>query len=556
MNKFGRLAAILTALCAAVVLLCYVSNLNSGPFEDDFGHVTMATVARDRGLSSVWTDAYDCFFFRPFNMGLLVLSLQAGSWTVAHGAALFIHVLLALAVGWLAARLFWGRLFPKQTSRGREPRWLAVALGSAFFVHQGNTTSVLQLDTLSQCTSDLFSVLALLAAIVYCLPREGGLPRTERLPGAGDSPGAVGSSGEGESTVARQQTGWPVQSGRRARFAFAPGVLASAGLGSLLAMAGKEGGVSTPVAVIATVAFLAPRGFRLRKTAIVVATQVLAGLAYVAWRLNVQNLIPAPSDVQDRYSFALSLDSVRNFIQFVFVETVPWNSASLMWNRRPHEWALGVALGLLVVVAAALGWRRLVREDRARRLLLAWLLCVFVIWCTPFVLLLKVSEQEVYRLAIPTVLILGLGCWAFLRSNVVRIALPVLVIWCAWVTVNTVASVQKCDLLKHNARVAEETLEATSGALGDLSRTDEVWVYVVPRVEPWKRYSVVCVPEAALRARAPLGLAWHVGRPGLKVEFVVPGREVPTYRGAPERLKKVRLDIESGQVEIVADASQ
>ena len=155
MRYIKLFAAFVMIVTCSGVTLAYLLNITSGPFEDDFGWIRMARAATEHGFARLWYDAFGCFFFRPFNVALFAQSLAAGSWAVAHGVALAIHFSLALAVGWLAVRVF-----PGQTSR-----WLAVSVACAFYVHQGNTTAVLQLDTLSQCTSDFFSVIALLAAV-------------------------------------------------------------------------------------------------------------------------------------------------------------------------------------------------------------------------------------------------------------------------------------------------------------------------------------------------------------------------------------------------------
>jgi hypothetical protein len=491
-NKLERFAALFTAICCLIVFVAYLSNLNSGPFEDDFGWVKMATTAVARGYFSVWTDAFGCFFFRPLNMGLLLLSLKVGSWTLAHGGALAVHLCFSVAVACLAARLF----------PGLKSRWLMLALACAFFVHQGNATTVLQLDTSGQCTSDFFSAIALIAAVAYA------------------------SSG----------TRW----------------LIVASLASLLAMLGKEGGVPTILAVIVTVGIFASRGVRARKLASILAAETAAGLAYFLWRTHVQNLIPPPQEVLTRYSFGLRFETLRNLGKFIVVEIVPWNSASLAWNRRPEEWVLGLAFAVFVGVAALVGWRRLIKKEPRSKMVLIWLQLVFLLWCTPYVFLGGVSEDEVYRLASITVLIFGFGCWASLQSGVARLAVPALVAWCAWVGIGGTASVEKCMVLRSNARVAGEMVEAMGQALGDASETREVWVFIVPSPRPSRRYGIVYVSEPALRIRAPVGLPWYLKNPDLRVQVFLPGDTVPKNPEDFEHLKALRADITKGLAEPIA----
>ena len=193
------------------------------------------------------------------------------------------------------------------------------------------------------------------------------------------------------------------------------------------------------------------------------------------------------------------------------------------------------------------------RHEPRSKTLLVWLVLVFLIWCTPYVFLMKVSEQEVYRLAAITVMSLGFGCWVLLRSGVTRLAVPVMVIWCAWITVSAIGSVQKCELLKHNAGVVDTMLERMSNAMGNVSQTQDVWVFVTPSVGEWRRYSVVYVPEPALRARAPLGLPWYLGKGDLNLEFFLPQHAVPEYRGNPAQLKKLRIDIQEGRAELMSN---
>ncbi len=486
-----RLAVYFSLLCCLAVLASYLVNINSGPFEDDFGWVAMATEAREQGRLSVWTDAFGSFFFRPFNMGLVALSLELDSWIPAHSTALALHVLLSLAVAWLA-----GRLMP-----GPRSRWLAAAAGCAFFVHQGAPTTVLQLDTLSQATSDFFSVVALAAALLY----------------------------------ASRGIRW----------------LIVAAVATLLAMLGKEGGVSTPLAVLVTVALFASGGSRLRKISFTVVTQAASGFVYFLWRTNVRNLVPPPEEVLARYDFGAGLQTLRHFGQFLFVEFVPWNSASLLWNRRPHEWFVGVALGVLVVLAAGLGWRKLLPGKSHSKHVLIWLLAVFVIWCTPFVFLSKVSEQEAYRLACVTVLGLVLGCRERVRVGSSRVAIAVLIVWCAWIGVGAVGSVQKSVQLRHNWLVVENMLQEVKKELGGLPETPELWVSVGPSWPPAERYSVVHVPEPALRWRALLGLKWYLKEPDLDVRFLLPGEEMPATVPQSESVRRVSVDVVEGRARVL-----
>jgi hypothetical protein len=490
-SKTERIAACFPAVCCVAVLASYLSNINSGPFEDDFGWIAMATQAAQQGWWSVWGDAFGSFFFRPFNMGLLALSLASDSWAPTHGVALGIHVMLAFAAAWLAARL----------TPALKSRWLILAAGCAFFVHQGAPATVLQLDTLSQSTSDFFSVAAVIAALAY----------------------ASGS------------VRW----------------LIVAAAASLLAMLGKEGGVSTPLLVAFTVAVFASKEIRLRKTSLAVATQVAAGAAYLLWRTNVRNLIRPPEEVLVRYDFGAGLETLRHLGQFFFVEVVPWNSASLLWNGRMHEWVIGVTLAVLVVIASGLGWKSLVANRAAAWGAFLWLLGAFVIWCTPFVFLSKVSEQETYRLAAIASLALSIGCWGCLRFGKRHLALFVLVIWCVWVGVGAIGSVQKSMLLRNNWLVVEDMLEEVQKELGDVSQIEELWVDVGPFAPPEERYSVLYVPDAALRWRAMLGLRWYLEKPSLEVRFFLPNEEMPASPSNAERLKRVTVDVVEGKAQLV-----
>jgi len=487
-----RLLVILVlSLSCAGVTIAYLMNLTSGPFADDFGWARMGRAAMECGWARVWYDSFGCFFFRPFNLALVVQSLAAESWAVAHGTAMVIHVLLAFAVGSLAMRVF----------PGQRSRWLGIAAACVFYVHQANTTAVLQIDTLSQCISDFFSVIALLAAVAYV------------------------------SSGAR----WAIISG----------------LAALLAMLGKEGGVSTPLVVIMTVLLLSGKAVRLRKTANVVLSQFMAGAVYLLWRLNVQNLVPVSDQDQARYSFHIGLAALRNLGQFVFVEAVPWNSASLVWNGRAYEWAIGIAIGAAVAVVAGLGWKRLIRREPGSKVLIVWLTAVFLIWCTPYIFLVRVSEQEVYRLSAIAALIMSFGCWAYLRFAGARMAVPALIVWCVWISVSGVAGIQKAVLLRHNAAVVSEMLEEAAVALGDVSTTERVWVFVTPSRPPTRHYSILYINESYLRWHALDGLDWYLKKPGLRIEHFLPGEEPPETSPEPPRLKKLRLDIIEGSAEPV-----
>ncbi|UCF79016.1 MAG: hypothetical protein JSW03_01770 [Candidatus Eiseniibacteriota bacterium] len=490
-DSLERTGALFAGLCCLLVLLAYLQNVNSGPFEDDFGWITMALAAEKQGSLSIWCDALGCFFFRPFNVGLVLASMQAGSWAVAHGTALLLHVLLSITAAWMAGRLI-------SASRSR---WFMFAVGCAFFVHQGAPTTVLQLDTLSQSTSDFFSVAAVVAAFVY-------------------------SSG-------------------RARW------LLLAAVATLLAMAGKEGGISTPLAVAVTVLLFASSETRLRRTVYAVGTQALAALAYALWRTNVRNLIAPPEEVLARYDFGAGLETLRHFGQFVFVEIVPWNSASLLWNQRLHEWVLGTAVAFLVIIAACSGWRRLFSSQPGSKRTLVWLLSVFVLWCTPFVFLSKVSEQEAYRLGWVTALVVTTGCLSRLKTGSRRAAMVVLFIWCAWIGINATGSVQKSALLRHNSLIVAEMLQEVKEALGDVSETSELWVSVAPSRPPVERYSVLYVPEPALRWRSLLGLRWHLKKPDLAISFFLPDESMPGPPPGAENLKRVHVDIVEGRARLL-----
>ncbi len=485
------LAAVVFSLSYVGVTIAYLLNVTSGPFADDVGWVRMSRAAMEHGWTRVWYDAFGSVFFRPFNIALIVQSLAADSWAVAHGAALAVHSLLAFAVGLLAVRIF----------PGQRSRWLGVAVACTFYVHQANTTAILQIDTLSQCTSDFFSVIALLAAVAYA------------------------SSG----------VRWAIISG----------------FAAILALLGKEGGVSTPLVVVVTVLLLSHRTVRLRKVGNILLIQIMAGAAYLLWRLNVQNLVPVPEQVRARYSFDIGFGTLRNLGQFVFVEAVPWNSASLVWNGRVYEWAIGIALGASVALVTGLGWKRLIRDEPRSKVLITWLTAVFLIWCTPFVFLVKVSEQEVYRLSAIIALMMCFGCWAYLRSARARMAVPALVVWCAWISVSGVASIQKAVLLRHNASVANEMLEEAATALGDVSTTESVWVFVTPSRPPTQHYSILYIPEPDLRSRALAGLDWYLRKPNLKVEHLLPGEEPPETSLESPRLRKLRANIVEGSAELI-----
>jgi hypothetical protein len=486
-----RLASVFTACCAVAVAAAYLRNLRAGPFADDFGWVRMGFAAIQRGRLGIWYDALDCFFFRPFNIAIVAESMRAGTWALAHGVALSVNVVMGLMVGWLAIRIH----------PDRDLRWLGLAAGCAFFAHQANTTTVLQLDTLSQSMSDLFAVVALVAAVLY------------------------------------------VRSSRR-------WLLVSA-VASVGAMLGKEGGISVPVAAVVTVLVLSPRPARVGKAAYMLLAQLGASAVYVVWRLSVLNLVPLPAELQPRYGFAVGLTTIHNFARFIFIEGVPWNSASLMAGRKPQEWAIGLALGGLMLLVAGLGWKRLLRERPGSRALLVWLVAVFLVWCTPYVFLIQVSEQEAYRLTAVTVLAVGMGCWALLRSADRRLALLAVVVWCAWVFTGSVGSIEKSNMLRHNSEVATELLDEAEAALGDISRTDTVRVFMVPAEHPPRTYSILSIPDVTLRVQALWRLDTRLRKPGLTIEHMEPGREPPDTLSSSPGLKTLRVDVEHGSVELV-----
>jgi hypothetical protein len=491
MKRMEFLAATVIALSFIAVTTAYLLNVTSGPFEDDFGWVRMGRMAASCSWTRAWYDAFGCVFFRPLNIALIALSLKAGSWAVAHVASLAVHALATLSVGLLAMRVF----------PGRGSRWLGLAAACTFYVHQGNPTAILQIDTFSQCTSDFFSIVALLAAVAYA------------------------SSG--------------------IRFAVI------SGLAAFLAMLGKEGGVAAPLAVVATVLLMSPRAARIRKAGVALLVQVAAVIGFYLWRSNVLNLWPALEQGEGRYSFGVGLRTLRNLGQFIFVELVPWNSASLVWNRRPHEWAIAIALGASVALIAGLGWRKLIRDEPRSKVLIVWLIAVFLLWCAPYVFLARVSEQYVYRLAAVVALLISFGSWACWRSGRARLAVLALVVWCLWVSASGVASIQKSELLRRNARIVNETLEEAAAALGDVSVTKTVWVFITPSRPPRERYSVLHIPETALRSDAVAGLDLHLNKPGLVIERFMPGEEPPeTSTGSP-RLKKLRANIVEGTVELI-----
>lgn len=490
-TRLEIMAALLSLACAVPVLVAYLTNLDSGPFEDDFGLVNLALAAQERGAGSVWWSAFGSPFFRPFNLGLVYLSLEVGSWALAHGVSLLVHVVLAALVGWLT-----GRLMPSR----RSP-WLAVAVASAFFVHQGNTTAVLQIDTVSQSLGDLFSFAGIAAAFGYAA---GG------------------------------------------RLRWVPVAAAAA----LLAMLGKEGGVSTALGLIATVGLLGAKGTRMRRVAIMATASLIAGAAYLVWRANVRDLIPA-GETTGRYAFGLGLSTVRHAAQFLFIEIVPWNSASLLWNRSPHEWAAGLTIAVLIVVVAGLGWRHLASHEPWSKIVLVWLAVVFLVWCAPYVFLARVSEQYVYRLACVTVLALGFGCWAHFRSGLTRLAAPALAAWFAWVGVSAAGSIQKCALLKQNAHTAGRVLETAAGVLGDVSETEEIWVFITPSHWPREHYSILYVPEPALWVHSHAGLRWYLKKPNLRIEMFLPGRRILPKPTPPGRLKKIQVNVVEGRAELM-----
>jgi hypothetical protein len=487
-----RLAVIITVCCAIAVAIAYLKNLHSGPFADDFGWVRMGLASIERGWLSIWYDSFEGFFFRPFNVGLVDLSLRVGSWAVAHGAALAVHAVMSVIVGLLARRLY----------SGTKSRWLGPAAACAFFAHQANVTTVLQIDTLSQATSDLFSVVALLAALSY------------------------------------------VSSGRR--------WLLVAGLSSLLAMLGKESGVSVALSAVVTVFLLSPLKVRIRKALLMFFVQAGALATYSLWRLNVQNILAVPDVETSRYNFSIGLGTLRNLAQFIFVQIVPWNSVSLIADGRLHQWVIGIAIGLLVVLVAGAGWRKLPESRPGKKLLLIWIASVFLIWCMPNIFLGVVSEQMVYRLTVLTAVVISIGCWSVLRSGRRHMALLALIAWCSWVCVGSHASIGKSVLIRHNARVSTKILDDMEAALGDISETECIHVHVVPAEFGPGTYSVLRVPDSNLRFRALRFLDTRIEKPGLEIAYYMYGEEPPVSSLAPPRLKQLRVDIDRGSAELIS----
>jgi hypothetical protein len=118
------------------------------------------------------------------------------------------------------------------------------------------------------------------------------------------------------------------------------------------------------------------------------------------------------------------------------------------------------------------------------------------------------------------------------------------------VGINGYSSVGKCEELKHNARVVGEAMEAMKQALGDVSGTREVRVFLVPEVALRPRYSVIHISDPELRLGAPLGLGLYLRRPDIEVQSYRPGETVPPEGNAAGTLKRLRLDTQSGRAEL------
>jgi len=494
-----QLGTFFAVACCVAVAAGYLTNLVSGPFLDDFGWVRMAMSSIERGWLSLWGDAFQCPFFRPLNVGLLVLSIRLDSWALTHGTVLLVHLAVSILTAWLANKVLHIKKSP----------WLMVMVGCAVFVHQANVTAILQLDTASQAMSGLFSLLAIVTAFKYA-----------QTPSSG--------------------TRW----------------LLAGGIASLLAMLGKEGGISVPFAALITVAFFARAAMRLPKLIRASFVQAASLLTYVIWRRAIAGIIPPPGFHQTRYGFKAGAETVGNLAHFVFVETVPWNSASLIFNKRLGEWLAALGLGIVIVGVTALGWKLLIRSPsqcgRAPRRVLLWLLLVFLVWCTPYVFLVRVSEQYVYRLTTVATIIVSIGCWQAMQHFNRRLALLALITWCSWLGVNSVSSLQKTALLKQNAKISQATLESMAEKLGDLSMVDEIWILLYPSRPPPRRYSILYVPKWIVRARTPLGLQWYLDKPDLKVVVFWPKDTVPVYEGTPESLRKLTVDVMTGSVSVLS----
>jgi hypothetical protein len=223
----------------------------------------------------------------------------------------------------------------------------------------------------------------------------------------------------------------------------------------------------------------------------------------------------------------------------------------LIADGQTHEWIIGIVLGGLVILVAGLGWRKLIRDRPDLKPVLVWLIAIFLVWCAPYVFLMKVSEQEVYRLAVVTVLVAATGSWALLRSVGRRLAFFVIAVWCVWVFVGTYGSVQKSSLLRHNAFVTCSFLDDMEAVLGDVSETECVRVLVTPSRYPPRTYSILCVPDITLRAHAVLSLDTRLDRLDLEIEYLMSGEEPPETQLRAPRLKTLRVDIASASSELV-----
>jgi hypothetical protein len=96
-------------------------------------------------------------------------------------------------------------------------------------------------------------------------------------------------------------------------------------------------------------------------------------------------------------------------------------------------------------------------------------------------------------------------------------------------------------------------LDAMRNALGDVSQTKDIWVFLVQSRPPAERYSVLYVPDPALRWQATSGLLWYLGRPDLRIKYFLPRHTVPEYEGARSDLKKLRVDINEGKALLITD---
>jgi hypothetical protein len=163
----------------------------------------------------------------------------------------------------------------------------------------------------------------------------------------------------------------------------------------------------------------------------------------------------------------------------------------------------------------------------------------------PFIFLTKVSEQEVYRLAIPTAILMAAGFSAFWRTAGRAAGLAALLIWGAWIGVSAVASVQKAMLIRDNAAISTSMLEEVTEAVGDAAGIHEVWVEVSPRLQAEPYYSVLHVPKTLLRGIAVSGLPEILGHPDLRMRYFFPGQPIPDLPDS-SRIRMVRVDLAAG----------